>query len=204
MISKDIDLAKKRFIVSIDEIQQNFVFGEQFADSYTKTVTLSDGSVRTIQLTPMIRHGRPVVELKDTGGRTYMLPNGTTTNGKLMVHIRDLDGMDAPSHFQSPVFPPDKSLIAFSDFLPSGFTQGIEIFNDNTTPMEFVVSVLRAHAGFSPEDAERTMLDIHTRGGVLLPTSSSAEAQRMAAQISAEAAKYSYPLVCRPVRIGKP
>jgi hypothetical protein len=65
------------------------VFGDQFAGRYTKVVTLSDGSTRTIELTPMIRNGRPVVELKDTGGRTYMGRNGTTTNGKLIVQIRD-------------------------------------------------------------------------------------------------------------------
>jgi hypothetical protein len=59
MTPEDIDLSKKRFIVCIDEIQQNFVFGDQFAGRYTKTVTLSDGSTRTIELVPMIRNGRP-------------------------------------------------------------------------------------------------------------------------------------------------
>jgi hypothetical protein len=49
MNSEDIDLAKKRFIVCIDEIQQNSVFGEQFTGRYTRTVTFSDGSVRTIE-----------------------------------------------------------------------------------------------------------------------------------------------------------
>jgi len=202
MSSKDNEVAKKRFIVCIDEIQQNFVFGEQFAGRYAKTVTLSDGSVRTVELTPMIRNGMPWVELNDTGARTYMGLNGTTTNGRLMVQIRDLDAMEAESRLQSPVLQPATSLIAFPDFLPSGFTQGIEIFNDNITPMQFVVSVLCAHVGLSPEDASRTMLDIHARGGALLPTSSLAEAERIAAQISAEAANQNYPLVCRPVSIG--
>jgi hypothetical protein len=87
------DLEKKRFWVSIDEIQQNFVFVEEFVGSYSRTVTLSDGSVRTIELTPMIHKGMKVVEFKDTGGRTYMGLNGSTTNGKLMVQLRDVESM---------------------------------------------------------------------------------------------------------------
>jgi ATP-dependent Clp protease adapter protein ClpS len=204
MTLEDIDLSKKRFIVCVDEIRQNFVFGEQFTGRYSKTVTLSDGSTRTIELTPMIRDGRPVVEFKDTGGHTYMGLNGTTTNGNLMVQIRDLDAAQAQWRLglpTSPVLPPNTSLIAFPDFVPTGFTQGIEVLNDNTTPMEFVVSVLDSYLGLSPEDSNRTMLDIHQRGGVLLPIPSLAEAKRVAAQMTAEAVEHGYPLVCRPVSI---
>lgn len=43
------------------------------------------------------------------------------------------------------------------------------ILNGNTTPMGFVVSVLGSYLGLSPEESNRTMLDIHTRGGALLP-----------------------------------
>jgi ATP-dependent Clp protease adapter protein ClpS len=76
--------------------------------------------------------------------------------------------------------------------------------HDNTTPMQFVVSVLGSCLGLSPEESNRTMLDIHTRGGALLPAPSFAEAQRIAAQVTAEAVKHGYPLVCRPVSIGEP
>jgi ATP-dependent Clp protease adapter protein ClpS len=200
MTSGDINLSKKRFIVCIDEIQQNFVFGDQFAGGYTKVVTLSDGSTRTIELTPMIRDGRPVVELKDTGGHTYMGLNGTTTNGKLMIQIRDLDVM-LPA---SPVLSRETSLITFPEFVPPGFTQGIEILNDNTTPMEFVTSILRSCLSLDLKDSNRMMLQIHTRGGALLPTPSFVEAQRIAAQVTEEAAKRGYPLVCRPVSVGEP
>ena len=41
------------FVVSIDEVAKNFVFAEQFSSSYEKTVTMSDGSERSIVLTPM-------------------------------------------------------------------------------------------------------------------------------------------------------
>ena len=37
-------MSKKAFIVSIDEIQQNFVFCEPFVGAYTNKVTMSDGT----------------------------------------------------------------------------------------------------------------------------------------------------------------
>ena len=131
--------------------------------------------------------------------------NGTTTNGKLMVQIRDLDARlskSPPDLPASPVLPRETSLITLPEFVPPGFTQGIEILNDNTTPMQFVTAVLGSCLGSSPEDSNRMMLQIHTRGGALLPTPSLVEAQRIAAQITAEAAKQGYPLVCRAVTIG--
>lgn len=85
------DLSSRTFTVSIDEIKQNFVFGEEFVGSYTKSITLSDGSTREIELTPMIHNGMQVVRFKDTGGHTYMGLNGTTTNGTLMVQVREYD-----------------------------------------------------------------------------------------------------------------
>ena len=90
-----IDVSQKHFLVSVDEVKQNFVFGEQFSGRYTKTVTLSDGTARTIELTPKVHNGMQVVEFKDTGGHTYMALNGTATNGKLMVQLQDLDAMHA-------------------------------------------------------------------------------------------------------------
>jgi ATP-dependent Clp protease adapter protein ClpS len=186
MAQEDRDLARKRFIVCIDEVQQNFVFGEQFEGRYTKTLTLSDGSTRTIELTPMIHNGMPVVEFKDTGGLTYMGLNGTTTNGRLMVQLRHLDAAQPEWR---------------RDFVPAGFIEGIEILNDNSTPMEFVTLVLSEHLGLTREDSIRRMLEIHTRGGALFATSSFAEAARIAAQISEAAGKGGYPLVCRAIRL---
>ena len=89
------DLSKRSFTVFIDEVKQNFVFGDRFTGRYTKTVTLSDGTVREITLTPMVRDGMQVVEFRDTGGLTYMSLDGTTTNGTLMVHLRDDASADA-------------------------------------------------------------------------------------------------------------
>lgn len=199
-----MDLAKKRFIVCIDEIQQNVVFGDEFSGRYEKTVTLADGTTRTIELIPVVRDGQVMLELNDSGHRTFMGTDGTTTNGRLMVRVHDVDAAMEKLALRRPaprVFPPETSLLEFPEFMPSGFRQGIEILNDDSTPMQFVTSVLSAVLAMSAADAERTMIDIHVSGGALLATQSLAEAQRISASITAEAAKHGYPLVCRAVTI---
>jgi hypothetical protein len=80
-------MAAEEFVVFINEITQSFVFGDSFSDSYTKTVTMSDGRTRTIKLTPKVRDGKPVVEIDDTGHISYMGAEGTTANGNLMVQL---------------------------------------------------------------------------------------------------------------------
>ena len=86
-----VDPSQKRFIVSIDEIRKNFVFGREFLGRYETTIALSDGSSRHVTLTPMLRDGKQVVALDDNGVRTYMGWNGTTTNGHLMIQVNDVD-----------------------------------------------------------------------------------------------------------------
>jgi hypothetical protein len=83
------DLAHRRFMVSINEVRQNVVAGDRFSGHYTKTVTMSDGTTRCIELTPMVHNGMQVVELRDGGHHSYMGLNGTTTDGTLMVQIWD-------------------------------------------------------------------------------------------------------------------
>lgn len=89
------DLSKKEFLVSIDEIRQSFAFGEPFVGHYYKEVTLSDGKTRRIELTPMVHKGLQVVQFKDNKFVSYMGLNGTTTDGTLMVQLRDVDTMQA-------------------------------------------------------------------------------------------------------------
>jgi ATP-dependent Clp protease adapter protein ClpS len=201
MNSATIDLSKKRFVVSIYEIHQEIVFADEFSGRYVKTVTLSDGTTRTVELTPTVRDGGAGMEFNDTGYRTYMgmhqVRNGSHTNGNLMVRILDLD--DRPA---SRVLPPDTALTSIPELAPPDLTQGIEIRNDDSTPMEFVVVVLGTHLGLSREASTRTMLAIHERGGALIPTPSLAEARRIATQITAQAATHSHPLICRPVSIS--
>jgi ATP-dependent Clp protease adapter protein ClpS len=101
----------------------------------------------------------------------------------------------------SQVFPPETSLLTIPKFVPHGFVHGVEILNDNTTPMEFVVSVLGVHLGLSEKDAIRTMLAIHEQGGVLLAMPLLVDAKRVTEAVSMEAAKHNHSLICRAVSI---
>jgi hypothetical protein len=83
-------LRVKRFVVSIDEINNQFVFAERFEGSFEKTLTMSDGSKRTVRLKPLVHKNERVIALEDTGKTTYMGLNGTTTNGQLIVQVREL------------------------------------------------------------------------------------------------------------------
>ena len=61
----------------------------------------------------------------------------------------------------SPSFPPDTRLASLEGFTPPGFTTGIEVLNDNTTPMEFVVTVVSTQLRISVDEALRLALSIH-------------------------------------------
>jgi ATP-dependent Clp protease adapter protein ClpS len=87
------------------------------------------------------------------------------------------------------------------EFVPSGFRYGIEVLNDNATPMQFVVSALSTHLGMNYQDSVRAMLSIHNQGGALLPMASLADAKRAAEAVTAEATQQRYPLVCRAVSV---
>lgn len=99
------------------------------------------------------------------------------------------------------ILAPQTSLLALPEFVPPGFECGLEILNDNGTPMEFVVSALSTHLGIDYKDSVRTMLSIHSRGGALLPMSSMEEAEKAARGVTAEARQHNYPLICRAVTI---
>jgi ATP-dependent Clp protease adapter protein ClpS len=101
----------------------------------------------------------------------------------------------------SPVLAPGTSLLQLEEFVPAGFAIGIELMNDDLTPMVFVVAVLQSALGLSETDAIQTMLQIHGKGGALLPTPSFEEATRIAALITEKARADGHPLVCRAVRI---
>ena len=92
-----------------------------------------------------------------------------------------------------------RSLLSIDGFMPPGFKVGIEIFNDNTTTMEFVVGVLTKHLKLHPDKAVEMMIAIHKNGGILVPLESYALAQKVATSISDEAKCEGFNLVCRPV-----
>ena len=97
------------------------------------------------------------------------------------------------------VLPQGTSLLELPAFVPHGFVSGIEILNDNTTPMVFVVSVLRKYVCLDRRSSIRTMFIIHDKGGVLLPLESREIANRVADAITVEAREHNHQLICRAV-----
>ena len=99
----------------------------------------------------------------------------------------------------APVFPVNTSLLDKPGFRPLGFEHGIEILNDTTTPMDFVVSCLVTHVGLTKAKAIETMLEIHNTGGVLFKLPTAEGASRIAAAISKDARAAGHHLTCRYV-----
>jgi ATP-dependent Clp protease adapter protein ClpS len=97
------------------------------------------------------------------------------------------------------VLPPGTSLLDLAGFMPEHFAYGVEILNDSHTSMEFVVSVLRKHAGMTRDNALLTAVNIHRKGGAIIEQSSLDQAQRLADLILQSARETKFPLFCRVV-----
>ena len=85
--------------------------------------------------------------------------------------------------------------------MPTGFQHGVEVLNDNTTPMEVVVTALSQALSLSYTAATRVMLEIHDKGGKLIPTSSRAEAEQAAERIVSVARLRGHTFGCRAVSV---
>lgn len=99
----------------------------------------------------------------------------------------------------SPVFPPETSLLAMPELVPQGFVHGVEILNDDRTPLGFVIDALHLHLGRSGRQAYIDAIAIHNRGGMLVPFATREDAERGAADVAAAAAAAGHPFVCRAV-----
>ncbi|MBI5852072.1 MAG: ATP-dependent Clp protease adaptor ClpS [Planctomycetes bacterium] len=99
----------------------------------------------------------------------------------------------------SATFPPETNLGKLKGFKPEGFENGIEILNDNQTPMDFVVNTLAAHLKVPRDEAIKLMLTIHERGGLMIALPSHDEALAVADGISKDSAVNGHKLVCRAV-----
>lgn len=77
----------------------------------------------------------------------------------------------------------------------------VSIENDDETPMEFVVQVLRDYFGIPMDRAIQLMLAVHTRGSADIRAMSRRDAERLVRRIREEAVKHPYPLQCgiRPI-----
>ncbi|MCU7850875.1 MAG: ATP-dependent Clp protease adaptor ClpS [Candidatus Thiodiazotropha sp. (ex Monitilora ramsayi)] len=133
----------------------------------------------------------------------YKSPNGLGTDGymlwRLLLHV--VKGHPHPMlnpQGSSLVFEPETSLLSIEELRPSGFSTGIEILNDNTTPMEFVVFMLTKHLGIKQDEAISLMLEIHTRGGLLIPLRLD-KAIEVSVDIAEDVKTAGHQLVCRAV-----
>jgi ATP-dependent Clp protease adapter protein ClpS/Zn-dependent protease len=130
---------------------------------------------------------------------------GSATDGRLLwefgMHAigRRSNPWPTPSA-TSPVFPPDTALLSKPELIPRGFTVGVEILNDDKTPMDFVVYTLTRNLGVDQRQAVDIMLNIHTNGGVLWPLGDLETAKRVEAGIAEECKAHSQPLICRVVK----
>jgi ATP-dependent Clp protease adaptor protein ClpS len=97
---------------------------------------------------------------------------------------------------------PGTSLLAMDGFVPPGFEHGIEILNDDETPMVFVVWVLEQQLGLDNASAVRMMLQIHAKGGALLSLQTRDEAAQVASAITSHAKERGHPLSCKAVSVS--
>jgi len=129
---------------------------------------------------------------------------GLSTDGRIIwqVVLHAVKGTPHPfpdAIATTHVFPPETSLLSIPGFSPPGFITGIEILNDSTTPMELVITVLMRHLQLDRDNAARSMLEIHTKGGALFACTSPGKAAAIATAITADTRKEGHQLVCRAV-----
>ena len=131
--------------------------------------------------------------------RSGLLTDGSVLWGLVRHVTRGSPHPLAAQHAASPLFDPATPLLAIPGLRPDGFASGIEMLNDDSTPMEFVIEMLHSHAGLDPEAAAAAMLQIHRRGGMLLPLPDRARAEAVADAIARDAQAREHRLVCRAV-----
>lgn len=103
----------------------------------------------------------------------------------------------ASQHAASPLLAPDTDLFAGPGLAPPGFHVGVAIFNDDSTPMEFVHAVLQRYLALDPDAATATVLRIHREGAVLFALADRAAAEAVASAIFQLARAQGHALVCR-------
>lgn len=130
--------------------------------------------------------------------------DGLSTDGailwELFLHVfRGRPHPLAKQHAASPVFSRETSLLAIEGMTPPDFTVGIEMLNDDNTPMEFVIAMLERHVKLDREAAITAMVSVHNQGGLLIPLRTIEEAEEVAGSIMRDASELGHPLMCRAV-----
>lgn len=132
---------------------------------------------------------------------TSLIPrtvNGMPSDGLVLWRLtRFALGKEAP---HGSLLQGHAELVRMDAMVPAGFTCGLQILNDATTPMEFVVAVLAKYLQMPREEATASMLQVHREGGVLIPTATMALAIQIAAGITADARAAGHVLACKAVQ----
>jgi len=90
----------------------------------------------------------------------------------------------------------DTSLIYSGNEKPS-FNYGVEILNDDITPMAFAIDILKSIVGLNENNAVTATLRIHALGKVIIMLPNQTEATSAANKIDAQAKHNNYPLACK-------
>jgi len=72
----------------------------------------------------------------------------------------------------------------------------VMLLNDDYTPMEFVIEVLRLHFGMDADKATQVMLHVHTKGKAVCGIFTKEIAETMVAQVNDFSHKEGQPLQC--------
>lgn len=72
----------------------------------------------------------------------------------------------------------------------------VVIYNDDVTPMQYVVDLLEAFFDMPEEEAKETMLEIHREGKAVCGLYSRKSGEKLVAEVSAHARARGYPLRC--------
>lgn len=83
--------ATTQFVVSVYEVTGKDVFAQDFTQRFAKTVTMADGSQRSVELTSAVRDGQPLLKLDDNGRVAWLAPDATHIDAGLMIQTRDMD-----------------------------------------------------------------------------------------------------------------
>lgn len=87
---------------------------------------------------------------------------------------------------------------------PGAEPHGVEIRNDERTPMVFVVRLLKLCFGLSHDAAVQATIEIARKGKLIVGAVSEQQSREIAEYMVQQARKNSYPLECLSVRARPP
>jgi ATP-dependent Clp protease adapter protein ClpS len=97
--------------------------------------------------------------------------------------------------FLNHIQPGSRLAIFRNGFISPHYTVGIEIDNNEKTPDDFLISVLKKNFGMGTARAKQALQLLRTHGAVILPVQTKQYAEQRLAKLTAEAEQHGYPQV---------